>query len=211
MPLLHASVIYKGGGLKSEKETDNKRKIERERESLVRDMRAANAGLETWNKRGSVWRAVFGRWAREARGACAYVHTFVHLRIGRRFMGISGVLWVAGGRSVCTGAREASTGTATTPGRREREGSCSGAYTRGGWSNKDGKLRDRDAQDRDRERVDAQRKEDRGNGSVREWGWFSVPLFPCFPSSHSLSCQYTSDMITKYNHRRTGERRALCQ
>lgn len=24
-------------------------------------------------------------------------------------------------------------------------------------------------------------------------------------------CQYTSDMITKYNHRRTGERRALCQ
>lgn len=106
----------------------------------ARYVQAANAGLESCNKkrgrweRGGgwcVWRAVFGRSTREARGACAYVHTFVHLRIGRRFMGISGVLWVAGGRSVCTGAREASTGTAATPGGRRRE-VCSGAYTRGG-------------------------------------------------------------------------------
>ena len=163
VPLLHASVIYKGGGSQTRaKQTQKIRGRERGREkakawSAICELRMPD-GLETWNKRGSVYgaRCLAGQRKRErereSRGACAYVHTFVHLRIGRRFMGISGVLWVAGGRSVCAPVHEKRPRERPPlPARREREGSCSGAYTRGGWSDEDGELRGRSGQDRDRE------------------------------------------------------------
>lgn len=38
--------------------------------------------------------------------ACVRPYPFVHLRIGRRFMGISSALWIVGGRAVCAPVHE---------------------------------------------------------------------------------------------------------
>lgn len=38
--------------------------------------------------------------------ACVRPYPFVHLRIGRRFMGISSALWTVGGRAVCAPVHE---------------------------------------------------------------------------------------------------------
>lgn len=38
--------------------------------------------------------------------ACVRPYPFVHLRIGRRFMGISSALWTTGGRAVCAPVHE---------------------------------------------------------------------------------------------------------
>lgn len=38
--------------------------------------------------------------------ACVCPYPFVHLRIGRRFMGISSALWTTGGRAVCAPVHE---------------------------------------------------------------------------------------------------------
>lgn len=37
---------------------------------------------------------------------CTSIYPFVHLRIGRRFMGISSALWTTGGRAVCAPVHE---------------------------------------------------------------------------------------------------------
>lgn len=74
-----------------------------------------------------VWRGVSACAAVvHARTTCVYTrpYPFVHLRIGRRFMGISSALWAAGGRAVCAPVHE--TRPQPRPSPRSGGGDCGG-------------------------------------------------------------------------------------